>query len=168
MTPRRVVIAILLLTMAVALEVTLMSRLSLPAVAPDLVTVVVAALALALGPGAGAIVGFCAGLALDLVPPADGTIGITALVLAAVGYAAGSLLDPTDRPVLPSIAVVAVSAGAVLLGTAVLSSLLGGTRVIWEDVPTMTLATVVYAAFLAPFVVPVVDWLTNSGDPVAS
>jgi rod shape-determining protein MreD len=163
---RRVLLATVLLATALVLQLTLLSRLRLPGATPDLVTVVVVALALAFGPGTGAVAGFAAGLALDLVPPADGVVGTTALVLAVVGYAAGSVLDPVDRPVLPAIAVVAVSAGAVVLGSAVLTSLLGGSRVIWDDVPSMVLASVLYAAFLAPFVVPAVDALARRLDPV--
>ena len=156
----------MLLLTAVVLQLTLLSRLNLPGATPDLVTVVVVALALALGPAAGAIAGFGAGLALDLVPPADGVVGVSALVLGVVGYAAGSVLDPVDRPVLPAIGVVALSAGAVVVGTAALDTLLGDARVIWDDVPAMVLASVLYAAFLAPFVVPAVDWLTARLDPV--
>jgi rod shape-determining protein MreD len=163
---RRTLLVTVLLVTALVLELTLLSRLRLPGATPDLVTVVVAALALALGPGAGAVAGFAAGLALDLVPPADGTVGITALVLAAVGYAAGSLLDPHDRPVLPSIGVVALAAGLVVLGTAALEGLLGSPRVSWDDVPSLALSTVLYAAFLAPFVVPGVGALARALDPV--
>lgn len=56
-----------------------------------------------------------------------------------------------------------------MLGTAALDSLLGDARVIWDDVPAMVLASALDAAFLAPFVVPAVDWLdgpTGPGGPM--
>ena len=61
----------------------------LPGATPDLVLLVVVALALADGPGFGCAVGFAGGLLLDLVPPADGTVGRWALVLTLVGWLAG-------------------------------------------------------------------------------
>ena len=51
------------------------SRLPLPGATPDLLLLVVVALALAYGPGFGLVCGFGAGLAADLVPPADHEVG---------------------------------------------------------------------------------------------
>ena len=77
------------------MQVTLMSRLPLPGATPDLLLLVVVALALAHGPGFGLVCGFAAGLAADLVPPADHEVGRWALVLTLVGYLAGW---PGTRP----------------------------------------------------------------------
>lgn len=165
MSWRVVLLVTALLLTAIALQLTLLSRLPFPGATPALVTLVVATLALDLGPGVGAVAGFAAGLALDVAPPADGTIGVTALVLAVVGYACGSVLDREERPVLATLLVVAVASGATVLGVAIVSSLLGDQRVRWDDVPSMVLATVLYSLVLAPFVVPAVGWLARRADP---
>ena len=69
---RRAALSVLLVAAAVVLQLTVVNRLTLPGGgAPDLVLLVVIALALCGGPAAGALTGFCAGLSLDLAPPAS-------------------------------------------------------------------------------------------------
>ena len=60
-------------------------------VVPDLVLLVVVAAALAHGSELGLVLGFAAGLLLDLAPPADHVAGRWALALMVVGYVAGRL-----------------------------------------------------------------------------
>lgn len=163
---RRGLLVTALLVTSVLVELTLLTRLGLPGATPPLVLVTVAGIALTMGPGAGSVSGFAAGLILDLVPPADGTIGLTALTLAAVGYVCGVVLDPHDRPVLPTLAVVGTAAGAAVLLRAAVAGLVGDTRVLWDDVPSLVLSSVIYAVVLAPFVVPVVGWLARRLDAV--
>ena len=79
-------LAALLLTVALVLQVTLVSRLPIPGAAPDLVLLVLVGVALRGGPETGLIAGFGAGLALDALPPADHAIGRWALVLCLIGY----------------------------------------------------------------------------------
>ena len=96
---RRIAVCVAVLTTAIAVQLVVMSRLPLPGVAPDLVLVAVVALALTCGSlTTGGVCGFCAGLALDMAPPADHVIGRTALVLCLVGYAAGAWWRRTRRP----------------------------------------------------------------------
>ena len=69
------------------LQVTVVNRLPLPGAAPpDLVLAAVALVAAARGPVTGTLTGFAAGLAADLLPPADAVTGRSALVFAVVGY----------------------------------------------------------------------------------
>ncbi|MBF8190293.1 rod shape-determining protein MreD [Nonomuraea sp. K274] len=56
---------------------------------PDLVTLAVVWLALSRGPVWGCVAGLVAGLAADVTPPADGTVGRTALVLSVTGLLTG-------------------------------------------------------------------------------
>ncbi|WP_244894046.1 rod shape-determining protein MreD [Planobispora rosea] len=75
---------------APVLQVTVVERLPLPeGTAPDVVLAAVVLVAVVCGPIPGVLAGFTAGLATDLVPPADGVAGRSALVLCAVGYACG-------------------------------------------------------------------------------
>ena len=66
---------------------------------PNLCLLVVVAAALTRGPQFAAVLGFGAGLALDLAPPADHIAGRWALALVVVGYVAGRVTPGrTGRP----------------------------------------------------------------------
>lgn len=98
--------------------------------APDLVLVTVAALATRRGAVPGAVIGFCGGLAYDLLPPSNHTLGQYALVLCALGYAAGRL---GDRVPLFAVAACAVLAPGMLAG---LGALIGAPGVTWSVLAT--------------------------------
>ncbi len=93
---RRVVTTLVLavaLFAAVVVQLTVLNRLPWPgAAAPDLVLLLVAAIAVGTGPAAGAVSGFCGGLALDTAPPAAHYAGEYALVFALVGYCAAKVV----------------------------------------------------------------------------
>jgi hypothetical protein len=89
----------LLVAVLPLLQVTLADRL--PWGGPDLMVLAVVGVALARGPLWGAAYGFAGGLAVDLTPPADHTIGLSALALCLTGFACGlrNLVPPaSDRP----------------------------------------------------------------------
>ena len=78
------------LAFAVIVQVSVLNRLLLPGGGvPDLVLVLVCALALASAPVSGMVIGFAAGLSLDLAPPGSETVGQYALVFCLAGWAAG-------------------------------------------------------------------------------
>ncbi len=79
------------LVVAALLQVALAPHLAIGGVAPNLLLLVVLSLALLRGAGSGAAAGFAAGLVFDLL--GTGPIGPAALVLAVVGYLAGSLQE---------------------------------------------------------------------------
>lgn len=163
MTTRRFLAVVLVVVTTTVLEVAVMSRLGLPGATPDIVTIAVVGLAFVLGPGAGAMTGFAAGFVLDIAPPADGTVGVTALILAVVGYAAGSVNLPDERPMLPATLVVAGSAVTVVLLQAGIGTFLGDARVAWESVPWLMLTSAAYAAALSPLLLWVM-WLITGRD----
>ncbi|MDO9379044.1 MAG: rod shape-determining protein MreD [Nocardioidaceae bacterium] len=107
--PRLLVVA-LVLVVAVALQVGLFPHLSLAGVVPDLVLVVVVAVALVRGPESGAATGLVAGLLLDAAPPADHTLGRWALALVVVGWLAGSVRQDARRSLPASAVLVAACA----------------------------------------------------------
>ena len=97
----RALISVVVVAVTVVLQLTVVDRIAFPGGAgPDLVLLVVAALALAGGPMAGVLTGFLAGLALDVAPPGSHFVGQNALVFCLVGYAlraAGRRLLRTTR-----------------------------------------------------------------------
>ncbi|HEY5049267.1 MAG TPA: rod shape-determining protein MreD, partial [Acidothermaceae bacterium] len=86
--PRAALIVVLVL-LACVIDAVLLDPLNLPGSPPNLLVLVVAAIALVLGPVGGAVTGFLAGLAADVLPPADHLIGRYALVLCLAGYLVG-------------------------------------------------------------------------------
>jgi cell shape-determining protein MreD len=86
---------------------------------PDLVALAVVWLAVARGPVWGCAAGLVAGLAADVTPPADGTVGRAALALSVTGLLVGWLRE--RRPLAAAVAGAALgpllqSAAAVALG----------------------------------------------------
>lgn len=76
---------------AAVLQASLAPHIAVFGVVPNLLFLVLVTVALMEGPGSGALVGFAAGFAYDLL--GTGPIGPAALVLTLVGYVAGMLHD---------------------------------------------------------------------------
>jgi rod shape-determining protein MreD len=110
-TPGAFVRAGLLVLLAVILQISGFDQLHILGGTPDLIPLVVAAVAFYAGSTAGAIAGFSTGLLLDL---AIGTnIGASSLVLTAVGYGVGRFSDQRDvsHGLLPIPVAAAATAG---------------------------------------------------------
>jgi rod shape-determining protein MreD len=148
MVGRRIVVSALLLILAVLIEVTILAPLDFPGATPTLVLVVVVILAGQFGATTGAIAGFAGGFLLDIAPPAAGTIGITALLLTIVGYAAGRFAESDDRPWWSLAILAGLAAPLVILAGSALGGLLGDPRVRWDDVIFLMLTSAGYALAL--------------------
>jgi rod shape-determining protein MreD len=119
----------LLLLLALVLQVSVLSRIGIAAGHPDVVVLVVAAVAFYAGSVPGVATGFAAGFLLDLATGA--TMGASSLVLIAVGYGVGrfrELRDPSHG-LLPIPVGVAATAAWVLTFAAVSFMLDVGARV---------------------------------------
>ena len=104
--------------MALVLQVTFFPHVAWHGVVPNLCLLVVVAAALVRGPEQAAVLGFVAGLLLDLAPPADHVAGRWALALVVVGYVAGRM-RPSDTESRPAVAVVATVAASSFVGTSI-------------------------------------------------
>jgi rod shape-determining protein MreD len=165
MTAQRVGVRIVLVVLAAILQVVVVNKWHLPAGQPDLLLLVVVGFALASGPQRGAILGFFAGLLVDVMPPTAHIAGRMAFAYTVVGYVAGLLEDPEGNSVFTTMLVVAgASAGAVLLYAGV-GGLLGDARVSATVTVHSLVATVVYDVVLAPFVVPLVSGFARRLEP---
>jgi rod shape-determining protein MreD len=115
-----------LLTLAVLLQIMFVSELEVASGHPDLVLVLLVAVALRRGPLLGAAVGFWAGFLLDLA--ALETLGLTSLLLTLAGYGAGRLGEVMSKSSShPPLIAVALATVGVLLGSAFLHFVLGTT-----------------------------------------
>jgi rod shape-determining protein MreD len=157
---RRALLAAVAILAAVLLQVTLLNNVPFPGGAgPDLVLVVVVALALTSGPRDGAIIGFAAGLALDIAPPASNLLGQSALVFCLVGYGCGRLRVVLERSAWLPLAAVAVGAAAGEALYALVGLIFGDPDITWQAVRQVLPAAVFYDVLISPFVLYAVAWL---------
>jgi rod shape-determining protein MreD len=154
MTVVRALAVTAVVLLAVTVQLGVLPAIAIAEVVPNLVLLVVIGCALARGPEYGALVGFAAGLALDLAPPADHTAGRWALAFVVVGYLAG--LARRDARASALAAVLVVAAGS-FVGTSLfaLSGLLlrdGGVSV--DGALHVLPVAVLYDVLLTPLVIP--------------
>ena len=110
MSVLRTIVIATLVVLAVSLQVSLLANVAISGVVPDLVLLVVVAVALVHGPSPGAVVGLLAGLVLDLAPPADHTAGRWALALVVVGYLAGMVRSGATHSAVAAVVTVGACA----------------------------------------------------------
>src|SRR5580658_2858543 len=139
----RHLISAVVVAVAVVFQLAAADRMVFPGgTGPDLVLLTVAALAIATGPLAGSVAGFCAGLALDVAPPAGHLVGQDALVFCLVGYACGLVADapPADgiaEQEHSALFELTVTAAGAVCGEAMIAALgvmLSDPRVSWPDI----------------------------------
>jgi rod shape-determining protein MreD len=157
----RVLIAFVAAAVAVVCQLTIVDKIAFPGGAgPDLVLVLVAALGLASGPLAGVLIGFWAGLALDVAPPGSHFTGQNALVFCLIGYVCGLLADEPSgdgmteqgHTALFEIVVVAVGAVCGEALAALLGVMLSDPRVTWPAITHVLPVAAAYDAVACPFV----------------
>jgi rod shape-determining protein MreD len=105
--PRTGIVGLVIL-LAVVLQVAVFNLFSVNGVVPNLALVAVVAASVARGPQFGAVVGFVAGMLLDLAPPADHVAGRWALALVLVAILAGRVRADARRSPIAGLATVAV------------------------------------------------------------
>jgi rod shape-determining protein MreD len=163
----RALLTVVLVVTAVVIELTVLPLLHLPGATPDLLAVTVVALGFLGGPVRGAVTGFFGGLLLDLVPPADGVLGLTAVVLVVAGYLAGMLGSFRERGAFTLVGLTGLLAGFATLVYTLLAGIVADPRIAWDRVAGLLVTQVIYALFLAAFVVPLVTVLWRRIDPPA-
>lgn len=114
MTALRAAAAALAVAVALVLQVSVFPYFAWDGIVPNLCLLVVVGAALTRGPQFAAVLGFVAGVAVDLAPPADHLAGRWALALVVVGYVAGRVRQDV-RPT--ATAVVLTVAGSSFVGT---------------------------------------------------
>jgi len=165
---RKAVIAAVLplgLLAAVIAQLTVVNRLPLPGGdAPDLVLLLVTAVAVLATPMTGALAGFAGGLALDVAPPAAHYAGEYALVFCLAGYGAARVgavvhdgTDSEDRSAAASLAVMAAATAAGEAGKAALGLLLSDPDVTGPAIRHVLPGAVLYDLVLTP----VTLWLVS-------
>lgn len=145
-----------LVIVAVALQSTVLARLTLLGVIPQLVLVVVVCLAYLEGERVGVVTGFFGGLLQDLLLP-QSIVGLTALVYTLIGYAVGIFRQyaPAESVWAPVFAV-AIATTLSEFGYALMAVLMGQPWVSFEFTVKIVGLVVLYNTLLTPFAFPLV------------
>ena len=151
--------------LALVLQVSLFPHLAWQGIVPNLCLLVVVAAALVRGPEQAAVLGFVAGVLLDLAPPADHVAGRWALALVIVGYVAGRVRQDV-RPT--ATAVIVTVAASSFVGTSVFALsglLLRDPALSVPDLLQVILVAVLWDIMLTPFVLPLVMRMFHRLEP---
>lgn len=165
MSVLRAVAAFLAVSIALVLQVTVLSHVAWDGIVPDLVLLVVVGAALTRGASFAMVLGFVAGVLLDLAPPADHVAGRWALALVVVAYVVGRV-RPDTRP--SAMSVVATVAGASFVGTSVFALtgvLLQDPALGIDELLEVIVVSLVWDVLLTPFVLPPVMALLTRLEP---
>jgi rod shape-determining protein MreD len=142
----------------VVIQLTVVNRLPLPgATQPDLVLLLVTAIAVVTGPATGALTGFAGGLALDIAPPTAHYAGEYALIFCLAGYAAARVVRAIwnmtgERDPVIAFTVMAAVTAAGEAGKAALGMLLSDPDVTAAAVTRVLPAAILYDLLLSPLV----------------
>jgi rod shape-determining protein MreD len=161
------------LFVAVVVQLTVVNRLPLPGGAgPDLVLLLVTAVAVSTNPMTGLLTGFAVGLALDIAPPATHYAGEYALVFCLAGYfaariAAASEASIGERNPWVELSVMAAATAAGEAGKAGLGLLLSDPDVTGPAIRHVLPRAVGWDLLLTPFAFLLVAWVARLARPVA-
>jgi rod shape-determining protein MreD len=176
--PRKALVALALpvaLFVAVVVQLTVVNRLPLPGGdAPDLVLLLVTAVAVTGDTMTAMISGFAGGLALDIAPPVSHYAGEYALVFCLVGYLAARVMAAISaasggagRDPSICLAVMAVAAAAGEAGKAGLGMLLSDPNVTGPTIRQVLPGAILYDLLLTPVVYWLVSLVARLARPVA-
>ena len=163
MTARGVLKACLVVFVVLLVQSTLGLDLSIFSAHPDLLLLLPIAAGIAGDAEEGAVMGFVAGFAADLLLPTP--FGLSALVYCLVGFAVGYTTGSIVREVWWFTPVVALAASAVaVMLYAVLGAVLGQEQFLTVDLAAVVGVVAVFNAILALPAVRVVRWALPSAD----
>ncbi len=148
----------LVIVVALLLQLALISEMHVLTATGDILLLLTICAGIAAGPERGALTGFIAGLAFDLVLQTP--FGLSALAYCIVGYVVGRAQTGILRTVwwVPmATAAIASAAGVVLF--AVLEAILGDTHVFDRRLLAVVAVVSVLNALLAPPVIRVLRWV---------
>ena len=165
MTGLRGIALAALVCAAVVCQTVVFRYVAIDGVVPDLALVLVVVVAIVRGPEFAAVLGFGAGLLVDLAPPADHVAGRWALALVVVGYIAGRVRQDARSSTLAAVIVVGAAS---FVGTSLyaLSGVVVGDGTVGVDQTLQVIVTsVLWDLMLAPLLVPVLLWALDGAGP---
>ena len=166
MTAARATLLGALVCAAVICQAVVFRFVAIDGVVPNLALIVVVAAAIARGPKFAMVLGFAAGLLLDLAPPADHVAGRWALALVVVGYLAGRVQRDARSSTVTAVLVVGAAS---FVGTSVYALtgiLLDDAALPLDQMLQVIVISVLWDLMLAPFLVPLLLWMMDQPRPV--
>ena len=142
---------------ALVLQVCLFSQFSYEGARPDVMILLAIAAGFVAGPERGAIVGFTAGLAFDIVLTTP--LGLSALVYALVGYGVGTVSGGVLRTswwIGPAVAAAASALG--MLAYALIGTVVGEAAFEGPPLSAILVVVAVLNAVLAPVAIRALRW----------
>lgn len=164
----RGLVALAVVSVALVLQVSFFPHLAWHGIVPNLCLLVVVGAALTRGPQFAMVLGFFAGVALDLAPPADHLAGRWALALVVVGFVAGQVRFGNRQDARPTVStVLATVAASSFVGTSVfaLSGVVLGDPIAIPELLEVILVALLWDLLLTPFVLPPVMALFRRLEP---
>ena len=151
----------LVIITALVLQLSVLTRLRVAGVMPDLMLLLAVAAGLTGGPARGAVVGFASGMAVDLFLRTP--LGLSALVFCMVGYAVGIAQTGILRSAwwIPVVTALLASATGELL-FALAGAMLGETQLVRAHLLLVIAVVAATNAVLAPLTVPTMGWALGS------
>lgn len=147
---------------ALLLQTSLFARFSFEGARPEVLVLVALMAGFVAGPEDGAIMGFAAGLALDIVVATP--FGLSALVYTVAGYATGSLTASVLRSAWWIASMVgAVGSAAVMLVYALVGAVLGEPTLSGPSLATIVVVVAAVNAVLAPLAASALRWAQVAG-----
>ena len=160
----RALVAAAAVGLALALQVSLFPHLAWHGVVPNVCLLVVVGAALTRGPQFAMVLGFAAGVLLDLAPPADHLAGRWALALVVVGYVAGRVRQDV-RPSATTVVLTVAASSFVGTSLFALSGVLLGDPLGIPDLLEVIAVALLWDVVLTPFVLPPVMALFRLLEP---
>ena len=154
MSAARWAAALVAVTLALVLQVSLFPHLAWHGIVPNLCLLVVVAAALTVEAPFALLLGFTAGVALDLAPPADHVAGRWALALTVVAFLAARVrqdVRPTALAVVGTVAAASFAASSIF---ALTGMLLSDPAMSVGGLLEVVLVAVLWDVLLTPFVLP--------------
>jgi rod shape-determining protein MreD len=154
-TPRAKLPLVLLLFLV--LHLTVLAHLRVFGATPDAMLLLAVAAGIVGGPRAGALMGFAAGIALDLF--LETPMGLSALVFCLVGYAVGNIQGGVLRASwwIPVITTLAASVAGELV-YAMVATVVGQPHLVTPHLLVVAAVVGVFNALVAPFALRIVRW----------
>ncbi|MBV8161968.1 MAG: rod shape-determining protein MreD [Acidimicrobiia bacterium] len=147
----------LVVLLFLVVELTLLDRLRVFGAGPDIMLLLAVVAGIVGGPRIGALIGFAAGIVLDLF--LETPMGLSALVFCLVGYAVGNMQAGVLRAAwwIPVLTTLVASVGGVLL-YALVATVVGQPHLVTTHLLVVAGVVGVFNAVAAPFALRLVRW----------
>ena len=152
---------LVLLTFAAAIEVSWLNPIGLPGATPPLVMVLVLSAAMRRTPNRAALVGFVAGIVVDVMPPSVTPLGVSAFAFAIVAYAVSQFRDVLAGSVGLPLLISALAGFFVPIVRYIHLAVIGSEYTLTDSIFIVVSTSALYSVMLATIVLPSLAWLES-------